>query len=86
MIFRWLKQLVLWLLWFIIPPPRPTVYPKINPNEMCPACGAEEGTILAVELNGITQVQHKCKVCQARWNSKPIVETKKIQPPSNKEG
>jgi len=73
-VFRqWLAKLRLTLLYnlsqfFAIKPPF-----RVNPNEYCPACGAEEGTIRAAVLdkpdNGGSKIAilHTCKVDGYQW-------------------
>lgn len=71
MITRWLVNLWFgFLKLFVPPPPKPR---KINPDEQCPACGAEDGRIRAVTANGRSLVEHACNVCSARFYEAPVL-------------
>jgi hypothetical protein len=80
MILHWFWLAIRWTFKFLfVPPPIPVVEPKIDPNEMCPSCGHRDGEIRAIaQVSQPPLVRHTCKVCQAQWYVKPILDTSKI--------
>lgn len=84
MIFVWLRKALFFILRLVIPPPEEPTIPKIDVNAPCPSCGHRDGEISAVSVSGAApQVQHKCKVCGARWFENPIHTPKFIKAPES---
>jgi len=86
MLWLWLYHLwrgIRALIW--LPAAQPQ---RIDVNAACPACGAAQGCLVAVQPTTIRSeagvrepvlVQHICKVCGARWHEKTIVEDRKAE-------
>lgn len=89
MIFVWLRRALFVILRLLVPPPEEPVIPQIDVNAPCPSCGHRDGQIRAVSIaGGAPQVQHTCKVCNAQWFEKPILNTPKYikaEEPASKE-
>jgi hypothetical protein len=79
-IWVWINAAVRWLKLMLVPPADYIYIPKISPHAPCPSCGWRDGQIRAVVVAGKTKVEHICKVCSARWNENPVVDTSLIQP------
>lgn len=68
------------LIRLVVPPESFVIIPKISPDAPCPSCGWEAGQIRAIVVAGKPKIEHTCKVCSARWNENPVVDTSLIQP------
>lgn len=83
MIFVWLRRAIFELLRLLVPPPEEPTIRQIDVNAPCPSCGHRDGEISAITVAGSKpQVQHKCKVCSARWFENPVYTPKFIQAPA----
>ena len=80
MIWVRINAFVVWLMYMVVPPEKFVIIPKISPDAPCPSCGWESGSIRAIVVAGKPKVEHTCKVCSARWNENPVVDTSLIQP------
>lgn len=73
---RWLRAAHAFISWelFIVEDKIPAA---IDPNELCPACGHNEGELLCVPgLNHAVVIRHTCKVCKARWHAPTVMVQK----------
>ena len=80
MIIIWLKAALLFAIKLILPPPPQAVFPVIDRDEQCPACGHRNGGIECVAEQNRTVVQHTCNECGAQWNVATVLKTDKIRP------
>lgn len=77
MIVMWIRAALLFLLRLVIPPPPDeNAVRTIDPNAPCPSCGHRDGKIQAVDIKGKPQVQHTCKVCDAKFYEDPVLTGK----------
>lgn len=78
MIWYWLDQLLRKIIW-LFKRPAPVALARINPNAKCPGCGAENGTLRAVNVfDGrvlTPKIQHRCNVCGARVFEDTVMKT-----------
>lgn len=77
MIWHWLKSILIFVSKLVIPPPTTIPDLRIDRNEKCPACGHREGELRTImDAKQTILVQHRCKVCGARWHEKTILAAK----------
>lgn len=77
MIWYWLKLFFAVMARLVIPAPSASPDLYIDRNEKCPACGHREGELRTVmDAKQTILVQHRCKVCGARWHEKTILAAK----------
>lgn len=83
MIWYWLERLGGFMLLLFGKPPTDEQIKMLNkrldPNLKCPCCGATDGELRCTEQqlqNNQTKIlmQHRCKVCRARFFENPIAE------------
>lgn len=77
MIWVWINSVVAFLRKLFVPPVPQPVFQKIDPNEICPSCGARDGKITAIETTAGPLVEHACNVCAAKFCVKPVLDISK---------
>ena len=87
MLFHWLAEFILLVVW-LFRPPEPRDLARVDPNAACPVCGARKGHLRCVYMQKEKQkaanmpvemamfCQHTCVVCGARCYEEPIVKAK----------
>lgn len=88
MIWYWLRQLLSFARWLVVPP-KPADVARVNPHSKCSVCGARRGTLRAIvgQLHApgsklpVSRLicQHTCAVCGARSYERAVVV---VEPPT----
>jgi hypothetical protein len=88
MVFFWLILAFRRFAWLFRPPTERDIA-RIYPNAPCPICGARQGKLRCVVLQGPgpqskelpertlkVMAQHSCECCGGRWFEQPVVNVK----------